>query len=370
MRAVWSGSISFGLVSVPVKAFSAVEDHDVSFHQVHAEDQGRIRYHKVCEVCGEKVEQEDIAKAYTEGGKTVLITEDDLESLPEAADDDIEVVQFVPTDQVDPIMLERSYFLEPDGKSSKPYVLLRETLGQTDRTAIVTFSMRQKTRLGALRVRDDLLVLQGLLWADEVREMELEAGASRSKVGTQELELSQALVEQFAGDFTPEKFEDEYQAELRALIEEKLKADGKAAPAPASDGDDSDDEGEDAEVIDLMAALKKSLGKSGDAGESAASDEAGSGAGSGSSSGKSSSSSKSGSSSKSSTSKSSSSGGTAKKSSSGTSSSKSSGTSSSKSSGTTKSSTSKSSGTKSSATTKSSGTKKSSSSSTSKTKSA
>ena len=286
MRAVWTGAITFGLVNVPVKAYSAVEDHDVSFHQVHDADGGRIRYERRCEVCGKKVEYENIDKAYDDGDDTVIITEEDLETLPEADNEEIEVVQFVPSEQVDPIMLERSYYLEPEGKSPQSYLLLRQTLEATDRTAIVRFALRQKTRLGALRVDGKVLVLQGLLWADEVREVDFPNTKSRAKISDQELELSAALVDQYASDFTPEKFEDEYQVQLRKLIDAKFESGdtidteatfGEVADADGGDGDS--DEGEDAEVIDLMEALKASLGKrrGGGSGDSAKKKDSGSG---------------------------------------------------------------------------------------------
>jgi len=259
MRAVWTGAITFGLVNVPVKAYGAVEDHDISFHQVHDKDGGRIRYERRCEVCGEKVEYKNIDKAYEEDGDTVIMTDEDFDALPEAENNEIEVVQFVPSEQVDPIMLERSYFLEPEGKTPKSYLLLRQTLEATDRTAIVTFALRQKTRLGALRVRGKVLVLQGLLWADEVREVDFKGTKSRAKISDKELELAAALVEQFASDFTPQEFEDEYQVELRKLIDAKLKA-GDTLDTEATFGETpTDEDGDDADVVDLMAALKASL---------------------------------------------------------------------------------------------------------------
>lgn len=266
MRAVWSGSISFGLVNVPVKAYSAVEDHDIHFHQVHDADGGRIRYERRCEVCGKKVEYENIDKAFEEDGETVVMTDEDFEALPEADNDEIEVVQFVPSDQVDPIMLEHSYYLEPEGKSPKSYLLLRQTLQDTDRTAIVTFALRQKTRLGALRVCGKVLLLQAMLWPDEVRDVDFPGTRSRAKIGEKELKLSAALVEQYASDFTPEAFEDEYQVELHKLIDAKLEAGDTLDTAATFGGTDGDDEdgsgegdGEDADVINLMEALKASL---------------------------------------------------------------------------------------------------------------
>ena len=145
MRSIWKGSIAFGLVNVPVKVYSATEDHDIKFHQVHAKDNGRIRYKRVCEVCGEVVEYRDIAKAYeSDDGQTVVITDEDIATLPEERSREIEVLEFVPASDIDPMMYDRSYFLEPDGKSSKSYVLLAKTLMETDRVAIVHFALAQQ----------------------------------------------------------------------------------------------------------------------------------------------------------------------------------------------------------------------------------
>ena len=272
MRAIWSGSITFGLVNVPVKAYGATDDHDISFHQVHNEDGGRIRYERRCEVCEEIVEYDDIDKAFEEDGETVVLTDDDFDALPEADNNEVEVVQFVPADQVDPIMMEKSYYLEPEGKTPKSYLLLRETLKETDRTAIVKFALRQKTRLGALHVRGNVLVLQGMHWADEVRDVDFKGANSKAKIGKKELELSSALVEQYSSDFTPEEFEDDYQTELRKLIDAKF-AQGDTLDTEETFSEksgakkDSDDDGEGADVVDLMAALEASLGrKSGKAG--------------------------------------------------------------------------------------------------------
>jgi DNA end-binding protein Ku len=260
MRAIWTGAVAFGLVNVPVKAYAATSDHDISLHQVHDADGGRIRYQRRCEVCGEKVDYAHIDKAYDDGERTVVITSEDFESLPaERGSREIEVVQFVPNEQIDPIMLERSYYLEPDSKSPKAYLLLRQTLEDTDRTAIVKFALRQKTRLGALRVRDNVLLLQSLLWADEVREADFPATDSKAKIGAQELKMASALVDQFSGDFNPEDFEDDYQVELNKLIEAKLEQ-GDALDTEATfglSGEEKPSGGGD--VIDLMEALKRSL---------------------------------------------------------------------------------------------------------------
>jgi len=270
MRSIWKGAITFGLVNVPVKVYSATEDHDIALHQVHDKDGGRIKYQRRCEVCGRIVEYQHIGKAYDDGDKTVILTDDDLKSLPEERSRDIDVVEFVPSDQLDPIMFERSYYLEPDGKSVKAYELLRRTLQATDRTAIVQFALRQKTRLGALRVRGGVLVLQSLLWNDEVRTAEFPALQEPAAVSAKELDMAAALVESFASDFSPQDFSDEYQEQLRQLIEAKLEQ-GDAVDTEATFGRVAAGEGEGAgEVLDLMEALRRSVERSRGPGKTAA----------------------------------------------------------------------------------------------------
>ena len=260
MRSIWKGAITFGLVNVPVKVYSATEDHDVELHQVHDADGGRIRYQRRCEVCGKVVDYAHIDKAFSDGDKTVVITDADLKSLPEERSREIDVLEFVPSDQLDPIMFDRSYYLEPDGSSPKAYVLLRRTLEQTDRTAIVHFALRQKTRLAALRVRDDVLMLQTLLWDDEVRMAEFPALDQTVKISDRELDLSAALVDSFAADFTPGEYTDEYQAQLRQLIAEKIEK-GDAIDTDATFGVSDEEEG-GGEVLDLMEALRQSVERS------------------------------------------------------------------------------------------------------------
>ncbi|GAA1111060.1 Ku protein [Arthrobacter flavus] len=242
-----------------MKVYSATEDHDISLHQVHDKDGGRIRYQRRCEICGEVVEYKNIDKAYDDGEHTVVLTDEDFATLPVEKSREIGVVEFVPSDQIDPIMLDRSYFLEPDSSSNKAYVLLRRTLEETDRTAIVQFTLRQKSRLGALRVRGDVLMLQTLLWDDEVREARFPALDERVRISAKEKEMSAALVDSFSTDFDPENFTDEYQEQLRTLIEAKLEK-GEALDTEETFGDSDDDEG-GGKVLDLMEALRRSVEK-------------------------------------------------------------------------------------------------------------
>ncbi|PWD50664.1 Ku protein [Serinibacter arcticus] len=252
MRSIWKGSLAFGLVNVPVKVYSATEDHDVSFHQVHAEDGGRIRYQRRCEVCGEVVTYDQIAKAYdSEDGQRVILTDDDFKALPAQAKHEIEVLQFVPNEQIDPILLDKSYYLEPDSRSPKAYALLRRTLEETDRTAIVHFALRNKTRLAALRVRDDVLVVQTMIWPDEVRAAEFAALDEQPEISDKELAMSASLVESMAEDFDAGAFTDDYTAQLKQLIDDKLTG-GESFTAVEEETGTTD-------VVDLVAALRKSV---------------------------------------------------------------------------------------------------------------
>lgn len=260
MRAIWKGAITFGLVNVPVKLYSATESHDVPLHQVHDADGGRIRYQRRCEICGNVVDYENIDRAYDDGQQTVILTKDDFAALPSERNREIDVQEFVPTEQVDPIMMGSAYYLAPDSKSTKSYALLRETLEQTDRTAIVTFTLRQKTRLAALRVRDDVLVLQTLLWQDEVREADFPGLDEKVNISDKELQMSAALVKSFESDFTPEQFTDDYQEQLRELVTAKLEQ-GEALDTEATFGEEAEAE-EGGQVLDLMEALRRSVEQS------------------------------------------------------------------------------------------------------------
>ncbi|AJW39109.1 Ku domain protein [Rhodococcus sp. B7740] len=257
MRSIWKGSIAFGLVNVPVKVYSATEQHDIRFHQVHAKDGGRIKYDRICQECGKSVQFADIDKAYdSPDGERVILTDDDFDKLPAAEKHEIPVLEFVPTEQIDPILYDKSYFLEPDSASPKAYVLLRETLEETERTALVHFTLRQKTRLAALRVRDDVLVIQTLLWPDEVRAAEFPSLEDAPSARPQEVEMATSLVESMSSEFDPTEYTDDYQIELRKLIDETLANGGEKVIHTETE---KDDDGEDAEVVDLVAALQRSV---------------------------------------------------------------------------------------------------------------
>lgn len=261
MRAIWTGSIAFGLVNVPVKLYSATENHDVRMHQVHAKDGGRIRNQHRCETCGKTVEYDDIDKAYDDGEHRVVLTDEDFEALPAEDNDDIDVLQFVPSDEIDPIMLEKSYFLEPTSKTPKAYLLLRQTLEDTERTAIVKLTLRTRTRLAVLRVCGKVLMIQTLRWADEIRDVDFKGVNSKAKISDKELEMSKKLVESYSEDFTPEEFSDDYQIELRKLIDAKIES-GERFDVEKTFAEDDAEEDSGGDVIDLMEALRKSVDSS------------------------------------------------------------------------------------------------------------
>jgi DNA end-binding protein Ku len=257
MRAIWKGAVSFGLVNVPVRLFAATEEHDIRFHQVHREDGGRIRYKRTCSICGNEVGYDDIAKGYeTSDGQLVILTDEDLDKLPVATGHEIDVIEFVPSEQVDPILFAKSYYLEPDARAAKPYALLREALVETDRMAIVKIALRQKETLAVLRVRDKAILLQTMLWPDEVRAPDFASLDADVELRPQELRMAASLVESMAADFAPEQFTDDYQAAVRELIDAKLDR-GESAQLETTEEKPAARKG--GEVIDLLTALQRSV---------------------------------------------------------------------------------------------------------------
>src|SRR5665811_1299807 len=252
VRAIWKGAVSFGLVNVPVRLYSATENHDVQFRQVHREDGGRIRDQRICSIDGEQVSYDDIAKGYeTEDGRMVVLTDEDLADLPTRSSREIAVDKFVPAGQIDPMLLDKSYYLEPDKTATKAYVLLRDALKAADRMAIVTVSIRTRMTVAVLRVRNDVIVMQTMLWPDEIRSPEFATLGEETEAKPSELAMANMLVESLAGDYVPDDYEDDYKQAVDALVNAKLEG-GKAREAPAA----QDSSGE---VLDLLAALQRSV---------------------------------------------------------------------------------------------------------------
>ncbi len=252
MRTIWKGAISFGLVTIPVKLYSATQEQDVSFHQVHRDDGGRIKYQRVCSVDGQQVAYADIAKGYElPTGEVVVLTDEDFADLPLVTSKTVEVLQFVPLEQVDPMYFDSSYYLEPEDLGVKPYVLLRDALDRSARVALVKVALRQRERLACLRSKGGVLVLETMLWPDEIRAPEFGFLSDDVTARPQELAMAESLIEALAGDFDPTEYHDEYRAALQQVIEAKVE--GREVVAPAAQAT------EEGAVVDLMAALRASV---------------------------------------------------------------------------------------------------------------
>jgi DNA end-binding protein Ku len=252
MRTIWKGAISFGLVTIPVRLYSATQEQDVSFHQVHRDDGGRIKYQRVCSVDGQQVAYADIAKGYElPTGEVVVLTDEDFADLPLASSKTVEVLQFVPLEQVDPMYFDSSYYLEPEDLGVKPYVLLRDALDRSGRVALVKVALRQRERLACLRAKGGVLVLETMLWPDEIRTPDFGFLSDDVTARPQELVMAESLIEALAGDFDPSQYHDEYRQALQQVIDAKVE--GRQVVVPPGQAV------EEGGVVDLMAALRASV---------------------------------------------------------------------------------------------------------------
>jgi DNA end-binding protein Ku len=269
MRSIWKGSISFGLVSIGVKLYTATEERDVSFHQVRRTDGSRIRYKRVAEADGEEVAYADIAKGYQlPSGDTVVLTDDDFADLPLPTARVVDVLQFVPVEQIDPIYFAKSYYLEPEKNAVKPYVLLRDALDSSGQVGLVKVAIRNREQLATLRVRDGVIVMETMIWPDEVREPAFAFLDSDVDLRPQERQMAESLVSSMSGDFDPTEYTDDYREALQQVIDAKVE--GREIvetdePQPSAGN-----------VVDLMSALKASV-EAAKAGRSAAASKASSG---------------------------------------------------------------------------------------------
>ena len=248
-RAIWSGTISFGLVSVPVRMYSAIDEADVHFHLVHEPDGGRIGYQKVCKAENEPVPDDEIVKAYeAKKDELVVLTDEDFDAVKVEGVKSIEISHFVPYDEIDPIYFERTYFLGPQDGGEKVYALLREAMEKTGLAAVGKYVMREKQHLGCLRIREGVITLEKMFFHDEIRPVK-EIAPRKTKVPKAELDMATALIDQFKSSFEPDRYEDTYRAALLKLIKAKQKGETITA-VPAA---------EDEEPADLLAALKASV---------------------------------------------------------------------------------------------------------------
>jgi DNA end-binding protein Ku len=252
MRSIWNGAISFGLVSIAVKVYAATEPKHIRFHQLHGADGSRVRYRRMCVGCGEEVAYEDIAKGYDlGGGEMVMLTDDDFAGLPLASTHAIDVLEFVPADQIDPVLYANAYFLEPGVAAAKPYVLLREALLRTNQIAIVKVALRHREQLATLRVRENVLMLNTMLWPDELREPAFPFLNAEVDTRPAELTMATSLIGSMATDFDPKRYTDDYRLALQAVIEAKV-AGREILPV-------EEDTAAPTAAADLMAVLRASV---------------------------------------------------------------------------------------------------------------
>ncbi|MFE4217330.1 Ku protein [Streptomyces sp. NPDC056844] len=251
-RPLWTGAISFGLVTIPIKVVSATENHSISFHQYHREDMGRIRTRKVCELDGKVLSQDEIGKGYEVAkDRTVPVTDEELDRMPLPTAKAIEIVAFVEADSIDPVRISDSYYLAVDGQvAAKPYALLRKALERSDKVAVAKFAWHNRERLGLLRVRDDAIVLHSMRWPDEIRSPESLA-PRETELDEDEIERAVQLTDSMALDDIS-GFRDRYREALEELL--TAKSEGKALPAAGGE-----EEEESGKVMDLMAALNASV---------------------------------------------------------------------------------------------------------------
>ncbi len=264
MRSIWAGAISFGLVVIPVKLYAATEQRDITFRQVHRADGGRIQFRRFCTLDGEEIPYSDIAKGYElPTGDMVVLTDDDLAELPLVTAHRIEVLHFAPSNQVEPILANKSYYLEPESTGARAYVLFRDALQKSGKVAVAKVALRQREALAALRVRESVLTLETLLWPDEVRKPEFPFLDEDIEVRSQELKMASSLIETMTEDFEPDQFHDAYREALESVVRAKVEGNdvvrpaGIAAPEP---------KGQPADLTEILrasvSALKAERGKS------------------------------------------------------------------------------------------------------------
>jgi DNA end-binding protein Ku len=252
MRPIWKGAITFGLISIPVRLYSAVQEKSLKFHLMHGDDGGRIKYQRVCAKCGKEVSWDDIIKGY-EYSKDHYVTfsDEELDAMDVDSIKAIDVVSFVPLDQIDPIYFNKTYYVAPEAAGLKAYRLLADALEAEGQVGVAKVALRDKEHLATVRLKDDVFVLETMHWPDEIREPEFEELNKRVKVQDSEVKMARQLIQQLSDEFKPEQFADEYRVKLEELVSKKVEGEEVTlAPPP---------EEEPTKVVDLMEALKASV---------------------------------------------------------------------------------------------------------------
>jgi DNA end-binding protein Ku len=251
-RALWKGAVTFGLVNIPVRLYSAVQEKGLKFHMLHAKDGGRIKYQRVCAICGEEVTWDDIVKGY-EYSKDhyVQFSDEELQAMDLDSIKAIDVVTFVPLEDIDPVYFNKTYYIVPEPSGLKAYRLLQEALEAEESVGLAKVALRDKEHLATVRLKDDVFVLETMHWPDEIREAEFEELDKNVRVQDAELKMARQLIQQLSGEFKPQEFQDEYRARLEELVEQKVE--GQEITITA------EPEEEPTKVVDLMEALKASV---------------------------------------------------------------------------------------------------------------
>lgn len=223
-RAIWSGSISFGLVNAPVKMYSAIDEHDLELHLVHEKDGSPIGYDKVCKKEGNMVPADEIVKAFEfSDGEFVYLTEEDFKAAEEESYRTIEILAFVPREEIDPIVFQRTYYLGPVDGAEKVYALLVKAMESSGLSAVARYVFHDKQQLGTLRIRDGVITLESMYFADEIRPTEGIVPSKRPRVDKQELEMAETLIERITTTFKHDRYEDEYRERLLKIVKQKQK---------------------------------------------------------------------------------------------------------------------------------------------------
>jgi DNA end-binding protein Ku len=253
MKALWKGAITFGLISIPVRLHSAVQEKSLKFHLLHDEDHGRIKYQRVCSKCGKEVTWDDLVRGYEVSKDTyVTFTDEELQAVDVESIRAIDVVSFVPLESIDPIYFNKTYYVAPEPSGLKAYRLLAGALEAEQQVGIAKVALRDKEHLATIRLKEDVFVLETMHWPDEIREPAFEELSKNVDVRDQEVKMARQLVQQLSDDFKPDEFQDEYRVALEALVEQKIEGQEiSVAPAP--------EEEEPEKVVDLMEALKASV---------------------------------------------------------------------------------------------------------------
>jgi DNA end-binding protein Ku len=250
MKTIWKGAISFGLVTIPVKLYTATEEKTLKFNQLHGKDGGRIKYKRVCTIDDEEVPYSEIVKGFEyEKDRYVTLTDEELQSLPVGTARAIEIERFVDSEQIDPLYFQRSYYLVPEGTGLKAYHLLREAMADDGKVAIAKVALREKEHLATLRLRDNVLVLETMFWPDEIRVPKFEELDEEVELRPQEIKMARSLIDSLTDDFAPEEFTDEYRATLEEIIRKKVEGEEITFAEPT----------EPSKVVDLMDALRASV---------------------------------------------------------------------------------------------------------------